>query len=114
MDAVSMTKRERDVAGWNYRVMRHAAKAANDDDFYAVHEVYYRADGTVKEWTKEPSGSPTGETHEEMSRDLAWIITALTKPTLDHATGLEVEPAMMLADDIGKVLRDKARKEAHP
>jgi hypothetical protein len=100
------------MSGWNYRVMRHEAKAANDEQFYAVHEVYYRDDGSVSSWSQKPCGSPCGETHEEMSRDLAWIITALTKPTLDHATGLEIEPAAMLADNLGKMPRDEARKSA--
>lgn len=95
---------------WNYRVMRHEAKAANDEPFYAIHEVYYREDGSVSSWTLEPCGSPSGETQEEMRRDLARIITALTKPPLDYATGIEIEPAAILADDIDKMLRDMAKQ----
>jgi hypothetical protein len=94
---------------WNYRVMRHEAKAANDEQFYAIHEVHYRKDRTVSSWTQEPCGSPTGETVQDMIRDLAWIITAITKPTLDYATGMEIEPAAVLADDMGKMLRDMAK-----
>jgi hypothetical protein len=30
--------------GWNYRVMRHAPKDGELDEWYAIHEVYYRSD----------------------------------------------------------------------
>lgn len=93
---------------WNYRVMRHESKTAdNDEIFYAIHEVYYNDAGDVSGWTQEVCGSPCGENLGEMVRDLAWIITALSKPVLDGATGKEIEPAAMLADDLAKMLRER-------
>lgn len=95
---------------WNYRIMRHVEPhAANDDQFYAMHEAHYDEAGNVTSWTQEPCCSPFGETLEEMSNDLAWIIAGLTKPVLDHKTGKEIGPAAILADDIGKVLREHGK-----
>jgi hypothetical protein len=104
------------MAGWNYRVMRHEQRIAdNDEVFYAIHEVYYKDNDEVKGWTANATGSPCGETMQEMIRDLAWIMTALAKPVLDAATGKEIEPAAMLADDLAKMLRDApAKREEAP
>lgn len=89
---------------WNYRIMRHSgAAAANDEPFYAVHEVHYDQDNRVNGWTEEPVGC-SGETVAELSRDIAWYLTALIKPVLDASTGKEVERAHMLEDDIYAML----------
>lgn len=96
---------------WNYRVMRHVEnRADNQEVFYAVHEVHYADDGRVTGWTQEASGSPFGATMEEMSKDLAWIMTALAKPVLLFETGAEVEPASMLADDHMALIADGSIK----
>jgi hypothetical protein len=34
---------------WNYRMVRY-----HDGSGYGIHEVFYRPDGTVEGWTKEP------------------------------------------------------------
>lgn len=95
------------MAGWNYRVMRHVENgSANQEVYYAIHEVHYDEDGSVKGWTTEPSGGPFGGTLSEMVRDLAWIMTALVKPVLEHTNGREVEPAAMMADDLTKMIAD--------
>lgn len=89
---------------WNYRVMRHSAgEAANDEPFYAVHEVYYDKDKRVNGWTQELVGC-SGETLGELSGDIAWYMTALVKPVLDFATGKEVEQAHLLEDDLYAML----------
>lgn len=95
------------MSGWNYRVMRAHEKVPNADNsetYYAIYEVHYNDDDTVRNWTETASGSPFGATMEEMTDDLAWIMIALTKPVLDYETGLEVEPAKLLADDLYKML----------
>lgn len=95
---------------WNYRVMRAHEKipnASNSETYYAIYEVYYAEDGSITNWTQDASGSPFGATLEEMSNDLAWIMTALTKPVLDYETGKEVEPAKLLADDLYKMLDER-------
>lgn len=97
-----MTADSKRKSGWNYRVMRHDPA---EGPAYAIHEVYYDG-GKVDGWSENENGSPTGETLEEMVRDLAWIITALSKPVLDYATGLELEPAALLADDLTKMLAE--------
>ena len=93
--------------GWNYRVMRHEETRDGESEvFYAIHEVHYAAANKVRSWTQEPCGSPFGETLEEMTGDLAWILTALTKPVLEFSDGSEVGPAAMLADDLLKWFHD--------
>ena len=93
------------MSHWNYRVMRHEVQTpSGDETYYAIHEVYYTEDGKIDGWAEDASGSPSGDTFEEMIRDLAWIIAAVTKPILDAETGNEVEPASMAADDIAKLL----------
>jgi len=90
---------------WNYRIMRHnAGSAANDEAHYFVHEVYYQDDGSVLRWTEDGVGC-SGETVAELSKDIAWYLTALVKPVLDYATGEEVEPAQLLEDDIYAMMK---------
>ena len=93
--------------GWNYRIMRHVEQnAANQEVWYAMHEVYYDTNGAVHSWTKDACGSPCGETLEEMVGDLAWIMAGLTKPVLQFEDGREVEAAAILADDLQKWLSE--------
>lgn len=52
---------------WNYRVVkfvRGEGTPPNGETFYAVHEVYYNEDGTVRGWTQS-AVSPNGETSQE-------------------------------------------------
>lgn len=42
---------------WNYRLIRHQKthKRMGTHEWYAVHEVYYREDGSIKAISEEPS-----------------------------------------------------------
>ncbi len=50
---------------WNYRVLDHGTH-------FALHEVYYREDGSVRGWTAEPVGfvSPPEEGVEGLALSL--------------------------------------------
>lgn len=56
--------------GWNYRVMRHAPREGEVDDWFAIHEVYYRSDE----------------------------VDDLTVPV--HETGCTKDPVSVIADDV--------------
>jgi len=96
---------------WNYRVFR----CANPDGspYYEIREAYYDKDRKVDGWTERGS-APMGDTFKELIGDLALIMAALSRPILDGETGLECEPAQMLADDLQQWLdaRAEAKGEA--
>ena len=45
----------------------------------------------MRGWTKEPCGTPQGDTVAELVDDLDHIKTAIVKPVLAYDTGKEVE-----------------------
>lgn len=65
---------------WNYRVV-------SSEDGYSIHEVYYKADGSIEAYTLNPVNS-YGETAEELKADLEMMLAAFNKPVLTKA-GLE-------------------------
>jgi hypothetical protein len=70
--------------GWNYRVMKHIkgdGAPPHGETFYAIHEVYYNDDGTVRGWT-EKKVSPCGETPKEFLGSLMLYQGAVIKPVL--------------------------------
>lgn len=99
------------MAKWNYRVFR----CANPDGspYYEMREAYYDEAGKLDGWT-EGGAAPMGETFDELIGDLARLMAALSKPILDDKTGLECEPAQILADDLQKWMdaRAEAKGEA--
>ena len=63
------------MSHWNYRVMRNG-------DEVAIHEVFYRDDGSVRGWTATPVW-PRAGTVEELRDELARYARALDEPVLD-------------------------------
>lgn len=61
---------------WNYRVLIK-------DGQYNIHEVYYDDDGNPEAFTEEPVG-PSGESPEELKKDLQYFSEALSLPVLDY------------------------------
>ena len=59
---------------WNYRVIKQ-------NDYYAVHEVYYDKDGNPEAHTRLPC-VPNGESKLDIELDLRFMILALYKPVL--------------------------------
>ena len=65
---------------WNYRVIHR--KHANDEDTYAIHEVYYNDYGEITLWSQDGI-EPAGLTLEELRADIDMQRAALTKPILE-------------------------------
>jgi hypothetical protein len=59
---------------WKYRVIQRGDEAA-------IHEVFYRAVGSIEGWTEEPV-FPRGDTIAELREDLARYSRALSEPVL--------------------------------
>jgi hypothetical protein len=74
----------RSDGAWNYRLMKRAGK----NDWFAVVEVYYRKDGSIRAWTENGVG-PCGESAEEAARDYALMAEAFVQPVLDEQVLLD-------------------------
>ena len=61
---------------WNYRVMKRG-------DQYAIYEVFYNEDGTVKGYSAEPV-CPKAETPDDLAAEVVRYAAALSEPALDH------------------------------
>lgn len=59
---------------WNYRVFEEEGQ-------FAVHEVFYKSDGSVAGWTENPV-FPRGETRDELATDISRYADALSEPVL--------------------------------
>jgi len=64
---------------WCYRIVR---KKIVDGEYYGVYEAYYE-DGNLTMVTLE-SIAPYGDTLEELTMDLAYMLEALKKPVLNY------------------------------
>ena len=60
---------------WNYRVV------LDKEGALSIREVYYNDDGTPYAYSSGPS-TPYGESDDEISADLVYMLTATTKTTL--------------------------------
>jgi len=66
---------------WNYRLIRQ--EHAGEESF-AIHEVYYTEEGVPHSVTAEPV-AVSGDTTEEVTHTLIYMLKALTEPTLDYS-----------------------------
>lgn len=75
--------------GWNYRVLRRKLKPESavlgqPVYGYAIHEVYYDADGNPTSCT-ETGCAPFGESEKELREDLIMMrFDACSRPVLDY------------------------------
>jgi hypothetical protein len=75
---------------WNHRVMRQVWQATGETGAqYAIHEVFYEVDGTVRNWTHYPVDAH-GEDLDDLREYLELMGMALEHPVLDYETGAEV------------------------
>ena len=81
---------EEKLGGWNFRVMRFECEGR---PYYEIVENYPGRRAYCQ------TSPPNGETRDELSRDIARMIKALTLPVID-TKGNEVEPAQIFADDL--------------
>lgn len=95
---------------WNYRVMRRTDQTGAQ--YYCIVEAHYQAkgDSLPSSWT-EGESAPIGESATELLNDLAWMLTALTKPVLDE-DGKELCAQIMAVDELEKLLQTATDKPA--
>jgi len=65
---------------WNHRVMRTTDPDGTHG--FAIHEVYYREDGSIEAWTMN-AVSPFGTSLKELHGDLTRFERAFTRHILD-------------------------------
>lgn len=75
-----------DLSGgwWNYRIIEKTEKIELDDEtyedtFYHIHEVYYKADGSIWSWTERPV-----TIYFENYGDLKYVIRIIKKASNNH------------------------------
>lgn len=74
---------------WNYRIV--AMKSVADETFgYAIHEVFYDDDGTIKGYTEKPV-CITGESLGDISEALEMMAKATTLPIMEDRNEKLVE-----------------------
>lgn len=64
---------------WNYRILRHTDP--DSTRVFAIHEVYYDAQGEPERWT-ERAAAPQGESYKELTLDLAQYQQAFQRHVL--------------------------------
>lgn len=69
---------------WNHRVMR--TTEPEGAHHFAIHEVYYSENGSIKAWTERAVG-PCGDTLKELQQDVSRFTLAFTRPILDVRGG---------------------------
>ncbi len=62
---------------WNHRIIK------SEEGYYGIHEVFYDDSGRPVVMT-EGSVAPFGETVDELSADLDYMMEALAKPVLEY------------------------------
>lgn len=68
--------------GWNHRVIKVVDKAMGvDEEWYAIHEVYYNEDGMFAGCAERPS-TACGESIKEIRTVLEQMLGALDKPII--------------------------------
>ena len=90
---------------WNYRVLR--SDDVDGTPTYGIHEVYYE-NGKPSNATLRAVGV-VSDGRRELLLVLAAMAEAISKPVLDFHTYEEVEPVIILGDQLQKVI-DSARK----
>lgn len=80
---------------WNYCIVKRYVPLPLVPDSplgwcYGIHEVYYKADGTVESWTIDSVG-PFGNTAEELREVYDMMAEAFVRPVLDEKELLEVK-----------------------
>jgi hypothetical protein len=63
---------------WNYRVVKITE---DDDDYFAIHEVYYNEDGSIRVMTESPV-PVGGESVDSLRSSLQMMMSCLDKDVL--------------------------------
>ena len=92
---------------WNYRVLK--TTDSTGAEIWAVHEVYYDAEGEPRSWTCD-AVHPSGETWDELHRDAAHYAKAFTQLPFD-ATGDVLRELTITGRDKQAVASGLARRQ---
>lgn len=68
------------MSTWNHRVMK---RKDGDEDWFTIHEVYYKDNMDIEGYTKEAI-SVGGNSIEDLRWTLEQMIKSLDKPILDY------------------------------
>ena len=71
---------------WNHRVVKQILD--DGTEWFSIREVYYNGNGAIYAYTKEPIDM-TGESIEELRKDLKWCLDCLDQPVLEEGKILE-------------------------
>lgn len=63
---------------WNYRIIRYPATEVSP---FAIHEVYYDAEGRATSWSETPI-APLGDNLLELRAEVEYMLEAFEKPVL--------------------------------
>lgn len=74
------------MSHWNYRLIRHLKRHSlmGTHEYFAVHEVYYREDGSIKSVGSEPSPI-IGDSVKDANGTRVLMFNAFKAPPLDMA-----------------------------
>ena len=67
---------------WNYRICKRT-DPKTQSIYYAIHEAFYNKDGSIFALSQDPI-EPMGETVNELTSDLNYMMLALSKEVLDY------------------------------
>ena len=76
---------------WNHRVIKVIDKAMGvDEEWYAIHEVYYNEDGMLAGYAERPA-TVGGESVEELRTVLEQMLRALDETIIDKTDTIRNE-----------------------
>ena len=78
-----------DAGTWDYRLLRHERE--DGTTWYSIHEVAYGDNGEPKNWTLTPA-RPTGDSTDDVMKELGYMMHALTLPILEVPFDRERDP----------------------
>lgn len=73
---------------WNYRVIK---QAYDDEDYFAIHEVYYNEDGSIRVMTESPV-PVGGDSVDSLRSSLRMMLDCLDKDVLIDGKIVFVDP----------------------
>lgn len=90
---------------WNYRVMK------DNDGHFTIRETFYNEEKNIEGWTEECS--PFGETLEELSDDLNYMLSALDKEILIESEVLNKKIDEIKADITQEIIDNPEEDNAN-
>jgi len=93
---------------WNYRLISHSDK---EESWVSVHEVYYKADGSLAGWVEQPAPVLADEV-SGLNWVLSKMLEATTKPVL-KASDFKASICLDVSKDLGVCLKAAGHTGPH-